>query len=295
MEKLLFTENLLQKEVEKIIQFIREETGGYNLLLGVSGGIDSDVTARLCHLAIGSERLKCFIVLQDDFDPRYIEYARRLTEDLKIKLVEIPFAPYPKELMSIISQSDPDVGFIPDPAYLDIGRSKCALRTFIFSAYAERGYLVVGPSNRTELELGYFLPFGDRLAHISPIIHLYKSQVQQIAKFIGTRAEVMNLPPAAGFWVGDEDLRGIAYWLFNEAPIKIDLKLTQESKEVINQIRQELSFYAIDTSLRGINLGWDALKISQESGLSLFVVEKIIRLSIEAFTYKRRKLGAMLK
>jgi len=294
MENLIFSEMALQEEIERIVDFIRKEAGDQKLLIGLSGGIDSDVTARLCYRAVGGERLKCFTVLQDEFDPKFIANAQCLARDLGVKLVEIPLASYPLELMTILSSSDPEVGFVADAAYLDVGRSKCAIRTFLFSAYAERGYLVVGPSNRTELELGYFLPFGDKLAHICPIIHLYKTQVQQLAKAIGTRPEVITQPPAAGFWIGDEDLKGIAYWLYNGAPIKIDLKLGPDEKEVIKKIREELSFYAIDLALQGINLGESTQQISKDTGLSIFVIERLVKLAREAFSYKRREFGKNL-
>ena len=295
MNSLDFSDAGIDQEIGRITAFIRSQAEpNHKLLLGLSGGIDSDLTARLCVRAVGPQRMKCFTVLQEDFDPKYPENAQRLAEDIGVNLVEIPLGPFPSQLISLMAKADPEVGFVPDPAFLDIGRSKCAIRTFVFSAYAERGYLVVGPSVRTELELGYFLPFGDALAHIQPIIHLYKTQVQQLAQRLGTRSAVIRQPPAAGFWIGDEDLRGIAYWLFNEGPIQIDLELDDGDRHAIQQIYSELSFRAIDQALLGLNQSWGLDRIVEVTGLSRSTVVRLEKLRAKAYVYKRRKLGANL-
>lgn len=295
METLVLASIDVEREIARIVEFIRSQSGPEcGLLVGLSGGIDSDVAARLCVQAVGSDRMKCFTVLQEDFDPKYVENARRLANDIGAKLVEIPLAPFPKQFMAIMAEADPETGFVADPSFLDVGRSKCAIRTFIFSAYAERGYLVVGPSIRTELELGYFLPFGDALAHLQPIVHLYKSQVRQLAQRLGTRSEVISQPPAAGFWLGDEDLRGIAYWLFNGGPIRIDLDLREEDKRLIGRIRGELSFEAIDTVLIGLNQGTAVDEIARQTGLSMPTIVRLQNLRTRAYDYKRRRLGANL-
>jgi len=295
LSSLDFTDIRLTETIDSIIEFIRTQAEPNRpLLVGLSGGLDSDVTARLCVRAVGSQRMKCFTVLQDEFDPKHLQNARNLAEDLGIQLVEIPFAHVPKQLITIMAESDPEIGFLPE-GLLDVARSKCAIRTFIFSAYAERGYLVVGPSNKTELELGYFLPFGDGLSHLSPIAHLYKTQVQQLAPALGTRPEVIAQPPSAGFWLGDQDLEGIAYWLYNEGPIKVDLNLDDQADAEVHKIFEQLSFRALDEALLGINEDADANQLSQRSGLEPLIIKRLQRLHHQAGIYKRRQLGVRIQ
>jgi NAD+ synthase len=295
MSSLNFTENEVAEEIQSIIEFIRAQAEpDRHLLVGLSGGLDSDVTARLCVRAVSSQRIKCFTVLQDEFDPRHLQNARNLAEDLGIDLVEIPFPHVPKQLITIMAEADPEIGFLPD-GLLDVARSKCSIRTFIFSAYAERGYLVVGPSNRTELELGYFLPFGDGLSHLSPIAHLYKTQVQQLAPELGTREEVIAQPPSAGFWIGDQDLEGIAYWLYNGGPIKVDLNLNDQADAEVHNIFEQLSFKALDEALLGINEGQDASLLVERSGLGPSIIQQLQRLLYQSGLYKRRQLGARIQ
>ena len=60
------------QEIERLIGFVREEIGGNDrAVLALSGGLDSDVVARLAVQALGSRRMKFFVVLQEDQDPRH--------------------------------------------------------------------------------------------------------------------------------------------------------------------------------------------------------------------------------
>jgi len=294
MVTLDWSEQELRAEVDRILGFISQQVGtDGKVVIGLSGGIDSDVTARLCARAIGPERMKCFTVLQDDFEDKYVQNASRLTEDLNIALVQLPMSAVPKNLIRIMAEADPVVGFRPD-GLLDVARSKCALRTFIYSAYTERGYLIAGPSNRTEIELGYYLPFGDGLSHFSPIAHLYKTQVQQLAQFLGTRPAVREQQPAAGFWTGDSDLEGIAYWLYFGRPIPVEQDWTEAQEEIIHQIHMELSFRKLDTALSLLNEGGAISQVAEGSGLSLNTVERLAALSEQSRRIKNRPLSVRL-
>ena len=294
MGNLVLSEQALNAELERITSFIKAEAGDANLVMGLSGGLDSDVTARLCQRAIGSGRLKCVTVLQEHFEPKFTRNAHNLAGDLGVGLIEIPFGPFPQQLVSILSECDPEIGFKSDPNALDVVRGKNAIRTFIYAIYAERGYLVVGTTNRTELELGYFLPLGDHVAHICPILHLYKTQVRQLAEILGTRTEVISQAPAAGLMIGDEDLIGIASWLYNGAPIQVEKNLEPASIEEVRKIYKELSFSALDQALIGINLGWTPYEIADASKLSVNLIQMLIRLTKEVYSYKRREFGVSL-
>jgi len=268
--------------------------GPFKIVLGLSGGLDSDVTARLCQRALGSENLKCFTVLQEDFESKYIENVRNLKDDLGVQLVEIPFGPFPQKLMTIISESDPEMGFLTEPNSLDVTRGKNAIRTFIHAVYAERGHLVMGTTNKTELRLGYFLPLGDHIAHICPIMHLYKSQVRQLAEILGTRPEVISQAPAAGLRIGDDDLIGLSFWIYDEAPIQVERKRDPASIDAIRKIYNQLSYFALDQALIGMDQGWTSIQIAEASKLPVDIIQKLIKLMKEIYSYKRREFGVGL-
>ncbi|HLK48877.1 MAG TPA: NAD(+) synthase [Bryobacteraceae bacterium] len=56
-------------------------------------------------------------------------------------------------------------------------------------------YAVAGTPNRLEYELGFFVKNGDGAADFKPIAHLYKSQVYQLAAYLGVPREIQNRPP----------------------------------------------------------------------------------------------------
>ena len=74
-------------------------------------------------------------------------------------------------------------------------------------------YLVVGSGNKCELAVGYFAKYGDGGVDILPLGNLVKSQVRELAHYLGIPEEVVDKPPSAGLWEGqtDEQEMGLTY------------------------------------------------------------------------------------
>ena len=93
-------------------------------------------------------------------------------------------------------------------------RIKHRVRLVNLYYYGEQfNYLVVGTANRTELLTGFFVKYGDSVADIMPIIHLYKTQVRKVSKFLCVPQQVIDKPPIPDLIPGIEDERamGISY------------------------------------------------------------------------------------
>jgi NAD+ synthase len=286
---------LVQNEIDKICTFIGQQlSNGEKVVVGVSGGVDSDVVARLAVRALGSQRLKLFVVLQEGMDPQHLENARLLANDLFIKLVEIDLTEMPTLFIQTLKNADSSERFRPD-GLIDPSRAKCSMRTVVFSTYLDRGYLVLGCSNRTELETGFFLPLGDGLGHLKPIVHLYKTAVYQLAEAIGTRKQVIDQPASSGFWIGAEDLEDLAFWLFNEAPIGEQRDFSKKDVSDALEIRSYLTTEKVDLGLLGLEKGLDDEAIASESGLPISIVGRLRKLTRAAFALKRRPLGLRLE
>lgn len=237
-------------QIEQIQKFIQENIyPKQKAIIGVSGGVDSDVVARLVYQTIGKERTKLYMVKQSDMETAHIENARNLANELDINLIEINLSQMPYQIITEMEKSDIDEGFNRD-GLLDTAKTKVALRTIINSIYQERGYKVVGASNKTEITLGFFLPFGDGIAHLKPIAHLYKTEVFELAKKLGTNDQVLKQAPSAGLWEKQEDLEDIAYWIYNEAPIQVEKNYTDTDIENIEEIHKQLSFPKLDLVLQ---------------------------------------------
>ncbi|TCW34573.1 NAD(+) synthase [Marichromatium gracile] len=292
MEALLNTEDI-SRELVRIIDGLRRELDGASAVIGLSGGLDSDVVARLAVSAVGAARVKLFTVFQEGMEDQHIRQARQTAEDLEIPLRTVDLGEIPRRFVEAMAAADPDEAFRPD-GLLDPARAKCSLRTAILSTYQDRGYVVIGTSNRTEIETGFFLPFGDGIWHFGPIAHLYKTEVVSLAHLVGTRQEVILQPPSAGFWLGQEDLEDLAYWLLNGGPIGRQRIFTDEDDAQVQDIRTQLTLEKIDRTLLAFSKGRSDSEASAESALPLGLVARLRQVCEGAGRSKRRPMGRRL-
>jgi len=107
----------------------------------------------------------------------------------------------------------------PFSSYLQKGnayyRLKHRLRMLILYYYAEQeNRLVVGTANKTEYSIGFFVKYGcDHAADVMPLLHLYKTQVKTVAKYLNIPPRILNKAPSPDILPGltDEKALGISY------------------------------------------------------------------------------------
>jgi NAD+ synthase len=287
MSVVLLSSAQVGREIDRATEFLQDRLGeNRHAILGISGGIDSDVTARLLVRAVGAQRVRFFTVVQADMEDRHLQNARAVAKDLGVPLVELPLATWAWGLIDVLAKADQAEGFTTN-AFLDIGRAKNSLRSVVYSTYHDRGYVTIGTSNRTETECGFFVRFGDGLWHLGPIAHLYKTQVFQLAKVLGSAVEVIRQPASAGYWQGQSDLEDLAYWMIHGAPIGAQRSFDQVEIDLAAHIHSELSFERLDLALASIATGEsNAEKISSVSGLSVETSVRLHRLVAAAARIK---------
>jgi len=87
--------------------------------------------------------------------------------------------------------------------------SKQRTRMMHLYYYAElKNYIVCGTTNKTEVLEGFFVKYGDGGVDIEPISHLYKTQVYQLAEYLGVISEIIERAPSPDTWsfqVSDEE------------------------------------------------------------------------------------------
>ena len=105
-------------------------------------------------------------------------------------------------LFSIIAQTpegDTIKKRLPLKAYLEIVAAtnfKQRTRKMLEYYHADRlNYAVTGTPNRLEYDQGFFVKLGDGAADVKPIAHLYKSQVYQLAEYLGVPEKIRQRPP----------------------------------------------------------------------------------------------------
>jgi NAD+ synthase len=233
-----------EKEIEKICRRLREllskQFKRRGLVVAMSGGIDSSVTAALSVKALGPERVFGLMMPErhssDETRPLSTMLAKELGieyayEDITGILEAVGFyqryddavrltipdygtgwkskivTPNVVEtdgfhLFSIVAES-PDGTLIkkrlPLKSYLGIVAAtnfKQRTRKMLEYYHADRlNYAVTGTPNRLEYDQGFFVKLGDGAADVKPIAHLYKSQVYQLAEYLGVPEEIRKRPP----------------------------------------------------------------------------------------------------
>ncbi len=195
-------------------------TGARGFIVGLSGGIDSAVVARLAQLAapgaVVGAILPCHSDPDDERDAALVASHFSLTTvrvdlaaaydalvaDAQAVLQKLP------ERMRATTPADPLRGRVPE------ANMKPRLRMTALYFFANTlNYLVAGTGNRSELSIGYFSKYGDGGVDLLPIGHLVKSDVRALARELNVPAVIIERTPGAGLWIGqsDEDEMGFTY------------------------------------------------------------------------------------
>jgi len=208
--------------------FIRKRiaiTRAKKVLLGLSGGLDSSVVAKLVADAAGKEMVLVLIMpVKETSDT---DEAVLLAEEFGIEYRLIDLGPSFRSLVTSYTNS---LGISPEklpPLVPGNLSSRLRMATLYFSANLLEG-MVMGTSNKTELLTGYFTKYGDGASDAMPLGDLYKTQVFKLAQDIGVPRRIIEKPPTAGFYQDqtDEGELGIDYATLDKILHGFELRLT---------------------------------------------------------------------
>lgn len=187
--------------------FIRDQihkAGLSRAVLGLSGGIDSALSAYLSARALGPENVLVVRMPYKSSAADSLTHAEEVIDDLGL----------PTLTVEITDMVDPLIARFPDMSRNRKGNIMARTRMIVlYDQSADWGGLVMGTSNKTEFLLGYSTIYGDSGVAMQPIADLYKYQVRQLARHLGVPASIVNKPPSADLWEGqtDEDELGFTY------------------------------------------------------------------------------------
>jgi len=205
---------------ERIAAWLREraaQAGAGGFVLGMSGGIDSAVVARLCQLAMPERVLgvimPCHSHADDELD------AVLAAESSKLPTVRVDLSGAYDALaldVTAVTSAERGHGFSPDAtrSRLALANIKPRLRmTTLYTIGTSLNFLVTGTGNRSEIAIGYYTKYGDGGVDLLPIGGLLKSQVRELARELGVPQRIIDRPPSAGLWAGqtDESEMGFTY------------------------------------------------------------------------------------
>ncbi|MCF8565207.1 NAD+ synthase [Alicyclobacillus tolerans] len=199
-----------QLTIQVLTAFIREEVtkaGFKNVILGLSGGIDSALVAYLAALALGRDRVHAVLMPYKTSSPASVEDAKAVVDDLGI-----PFtvAPITDAVDAYFRQMDQLLGTTAPPLRRGNRMARERMST-LFDLSAHFQALVLGTSNKTELLLGYGTQFGDMASAINPIGDLYKSQVRQLSAEVGVPKSILTKAPSADLWEDQTDEKELGF------------------------------------------------------------------------------------
>ena len=190
--------------IERFITDALRRSGLDGYVVGLSGGVDSALSATLATGAVGTEKVFAVLMPYRTSSESSVPDAMLLVDKLGIRHRVVDISPmidayYPK---------------IDDSNRLRAGNKMSRERmAVLFDIAREMDRLVLGSGNRSEICLGYTTLYGDSACSVNPLGELYKTEFKQLAKSLGISEKIINKTPSADLWIGqtDEGEIGVTY------------------------------------------------------------------------------------
>jgi NAD+ synthase len=181
-----------------------ERRGVRKAVIGLSGGVDSAVVAFLAARALGPENVNCIRMPYRSSSPDSLLDAQAVVDALgcNVRTIEITGA------------VDGYLAFEPDADARRRGNVMARTRMLVlFDQSAKLGALPIGTGNKTERLMGYFTWHADDTPPVNPIGDLFKSQVWDLARYVGVPERIVAKAPSADLEANqtDESDLGITY------------------------------------------------------------------------------------
>ncbi|MDX1614318.1 MAG: NAD+ synthase [Candidatus Promineifilaceae bacterium] len=188
-----------------ITRFIRNEVGkaGFSrVVLGLSGGIDSAVGCYLAAKALGPDNVLALRMPHEVSSPESLEHAELVIDELQVASDTVDISPMVRSVEEAVGEMSPSRR----------GNIMARMRMLIlYDRSAAWNALVLGTSNKSELLLGYGTIYGDLASAVNPIGDLYKTQVRQLAHFMGVPQAIIDKQPSADLVPGQTDEQDLGF------------------------------------------------------------------------------------
>jgi NAD+ synthase (glutamine-hydrolysing) len=221
-----------------------EKNGFREVVLGISGGVDSALTAAIAVEALGPDRVVCVSMPSRYSSPETRADARRTADILGVRYQEIPIDAIADAFFAALA--DAFEGTEPGVAEENV---QARVRGTLLMALSNKfGWLVVATGNKSELSVGYATLYGDMAGGFAPLKDVFKTDVFRLARHLNERAgrelipaSVIERAPSAELRADQRDEDSLPPYS------KLDDVL--EAYVELDQSREELSLDGFDPDL----------------------------------------------
>lgn len=251
------------------------KSGFRDVVLGLSGGLDSAVAACLAVEALGAEHVHGISLPSPYSSTSSITDARALAANLRCDLRIIPISDALGSIKGTLNDCFVEVN-------LDVTEENIQARlrgVFCMALANKNGWLLVNASNKSELAVGYTTLYGDMCGSLAVLSDVYKSDVYRLANWINRDREIipistMTKPPSAELRPDQKDadtlppysiLDGILRLFIEEGKTKNEVKEAGYPKETIDEVlklllkteyKRRQAAPGLRVSKRGFGSGW---------------------------------------
>src|SRR5216117_3742722 len=208
----------------------------HSAVVGLSGGIDSAVTAVIAVDALGAENVTGVSMPSPYSSRGSIDDARALARNLGIKFLEIPiaetfkvFKAQFKEIFKGLPENETEENMQP------------RLRAMTLMALSNKfGHLVLSTGNKSELAVGYCTIYGDMAGGLAVISDVPKTMIYELARFINQKREIipvstMEKPPSAELRPNQKDQDTLPPYDVLDAILRLYVEENLSAAEIVAQ------------------------------------------------------------
>ncbi|HTR20283.1 MAG TPA: NAD+ synthase [Gemmatimonadales bacterium] len=200
-----------------LVSFIKDEVvrrrGFHNGIVGVSGGVDSALTATLATQALGREHVTAIRMPYRTSSPESFAHAQLVIDQLGIATETVDISP---AVDGYLSQVEQNGGADPTRKGNVMARERMIV---LFDLSAKLQALPIGTSNKSERLLGYFTWHADDTPPVNPLGDLFKSQVYALARHVGVPEAILAKPPTPDLVPGQETEKDYGFTYAQADPV----------------------------------------------------------------------------
>ena len=213
LEAFLYDELVVRRDVRRAV-------------VGLSGGVDSAVTAFLCARALGAANTYAIRMPYRTSSPASLGDAQLVIDALGCR----------SQTVDISAAVDGYLQYEPDADGRRRGNVMARTRMLVlFDQSSKLNALPVGTGNKTERLMGYFTWHADDSPPVNPLGDLFKTQVWALARYLGVPASIVDKAPSADLEANQTDESDLGITYLKADQILSLLLLGYDDRQIVNR------------------------------------------------------------